>query len=78
MQGVEPGRAVARDLDLEIIRPGQAKLCPSGKPGLEQKGAGVGGGGLVDLDLMPSPRVLEEAGRGVDRQAVCGIGGRAA
>ena len=43
-----------------------AKLDPAREPGLEQKGASVGGSGLVDLHLMPGACVVEEAGRSID------------
>src|SRR5690606_36399798 len=56
---------------------GGAQFCMAGPVGLEKKGCRVRGGGLVDLDLMPSAGMIEERSGGGKRQAVGVVGCRA-
>ena len=61
--GIVERRTVGTDLDRKIVAAGRAHFGPARKAGLKQQTGRIGGGGLVDLQLMACAGVGEQ-GRG--------------
>ena len=65
--------SIRTDLDRKVIRPRRAHLGPARKAGLKHQTGRVAGTGLVDLDLMPRPGMVQQRRRRRYRQPVGGI-----
>ena len=65
-----PRRTVGRYLDAEIVIARQPQFGPPAIAGLEQHRPGIGGGRLVDLDLVARAFVVEQGRRRAQAQPV--------